>query len=909
MTTRPEPQPFTPLKPSSRLGRYRLVTTLSILAIIAFASFGHVASADDAEASSLLASFPNGSYEVDVDIAPGTYVTEFDDGVCAVVITNLDGRRRNPTFLHRAIVTITPSDATVETSGCGTWRLLERPEKPLSEFGPGMYRVGIDILPGIYTASYNDGRCVWFTQEDLTHQPTSTNLINWWKTGTPVFQITHENVGFYSIRCGTWTRREYDRDQEPLHEFQDGSYLVGIDIAPGLYTTEAADGECNWFRTAPFGDAMPDNSGGYVSAGRQIAEILPTDTGFHSDGCGTWKRFHDPEAEPDPAGVIGQGTFAIGYDIQPGTYVADAVNDRLCRWFLLSGFAGRGSDISQTGNGILRGIIDVPPEAVGFRSIDCGEWSLVNGRVDVEPADRFGQGEHIVGVHIAPGIYTSPGPSTGRCIWRRITGFSGASVDNVAGRNPVGRNIAQIEDTDAIFDSLGCGTWQAFMPDEESDLLTSFTRGTWAVNDEVAPGTYVSDIPDGSTCFWSRLSAFTGETSDFLTSDLAVGHSVMTILPYDTGFYSDGCGTWTQIQDDVEVAMIEPTVEFEDGVYIVGNDISSGTYIANGIEGDICFWSRLDGFDGDIFNRINIYASSGQAIATILASDTGFRSFGCGTWRRADTGRASVDDGVQESDTPTTFRDGTYMVGADIAPGTYIAPNISGGACRWRRLSDFTWTSGTIVETLASGQKIVTIRADDVGFAAVGCGIWEPLDLDRVVQTRTPPTRFSSGSYLVGIDINPGTYYAIPRRNGGCRWSIVNDFDGVQESVISGGTHNGRWIVTIGPEARGFVTHGCGIWRDINIALPVGPYDRFDDGVYRVGADIIPGTYTTMVPTEPFINGQATPICRWSRISSFGHTAPEVIDAGVARGEIQISIADTDTGFISHGCGNWFKSD
>ncbi len=891
-----------------------IVLLVTLAAILATFAIGQAAAANV-----ITTTFSDGTHQVGIDITPGTYFAEFEDGICRLSITDIGGAQRTPTFRGRAIVTITQSDTLLQTANCGEWRPHEtRGRKhPLRTFGEGLYEVGVDIAPGIYIADQNQGRCLWFTRTDFTYQPNYDGLVTWWRVGDPVVELKAGDGGFYSIRCGEWRIRGGGRSAEPSTEFNDGSYVVGVDIEPGDYVADSGDNVCRWFRNSPFNISVPNFSGGYQSVGRQIATILPSDTGFYSDGCGPWTRFDHSNVDAEPESTIGAGTFAVGADVQPGVYIADAVAGRDCRWFLLSGFTGRDEDILNGGGGILRGIVELPDAPVGFRSINCSFWTQFDPDVDVDPAETFGDGEHVVNLHISPGIYASPGGSErGRCSWRRFTGFGTGVGNNPAVRIPTGRNIAEIETTDTVFKSYGCGGWEPFVPDAESEALTTFERGTWAVNTEISPGTYLAEEPDGRVCYWTRLSAFTGEPGDHTVFEQSVGQAVSTIHSHDVGFYSDGCGIWTLLTTESPVSTAELPDSFENGVYIVNRDIGQGTYIADAIEGSNCFWSRLSGFDGDVFSRINNYGSAGQAIATILESDRGFRSSGCGTWIRL---REAEEDAIAA----LTFSDGTYRVGVDISPGTYIAMDTGIATCRWRRLSDFTWTSGNIVEVIAAGPKITTILPTDVGFASVGCGEWIPLDTHQPPQSE-PPRMFSNGSYLVGVHIEPGTYYTTPRILGSCRWHIADDFTGDATAAVIAGKTNDRWIVTIEPTDVGFFTYGCGIWRKIEDRLPLAPYDTFDDGVYRVGAEVVPGNYVAKVPAARFVDGRPRLTCRWQRVSGFRHAESDVIESGdefsiesigaqsrrsISTIKIEVTIDPADTGFISSGCGRWRRAD
>ncbi len=75
----------------------------------------------------------------------------------------------------------------------------------------------------------------------------------------------------------------------------------------------------------------------------------------------------------------------------------------------------------------------------------------------------------------------------------------------------------------------------------------------------------------------------------------------------------------------------------------------------------------------------------------------------------------------------TTFGNGQYRVGTDIAPGTYVAPGGSG--CYWERQA--TFGGGSVGDIIANdlsfgGQVVVTIAATDRGFKTSSCGIWVP---------------------------------------------------------------------------------------------------------------------------------------------------------------------------------------
>lgn len=86
-------------------------------------------------------------------------------------------------------------------------------------------------------------------------------------------------------------------------------------------------------------------------------------------------------------------------------------------------------------------------------------------------------------------------------------------------------------------------------------------------------------------------------------------------------------------------------------------------------------------------------------------------------------------------------------------------------------------------------------------------------------------------------------------------------------------------------------------------APPAGPITAFADGTYQIGAGaglVPPGTYKTTVPAD-------SRNCYWERQKAFGGG----IDAIIANdnhnpGEpVIVTIAPTDKGFKTSGCGTW----
>ncbi len=152
---------------------------------------------------------------------------------------------------------------------------------------------------------------------------------------------------------------------------------------------------------------------------------------------------------------------------------------------------------------------------------------------------------------------------------------------------------------------------------------------------------------------------------------------------------------------------------FGDGTFAVGKDIAAGTYRTR-TAADGCYWERLKGFTGELGDIIANDNAHGPTVVTIAASDKGFTSHRCGEWT---TDLSAIT-------TPgSPLPDGVYIVGTDLAPGTYKSAPQAG--CYWERLSGF---GGTLPDILANDNTdtaaIVTIKATDKGFSSNGCADW-----------------------------------------------------------------------------------------------------------------------------------------------------------------------------------------
>lgn len=177
-----------------------------------------------------------------------------------------------------------------------------------------------------------------------------------------------------------------------------------------------------------------------------------------------------------------------------------------------------------------------------------------------------------------------------------------------------------------------------------------------------------------------------------------------------------------------------------------------------------------------------------------------------------DTPTEVENPSKQEGAKTKTYGSGTYVVGEDIEPGLYKS---EGNIIYWARLSGF---GGAVEDILANGNpqgaEVVEIKETDKGFETTGSGSWFKIEEDN--QQGELLTEFGDGTYIVGKDIEPGTY----RSDGNVQiigyWARLSNFTGELDAIIANGNPEGSVVVEITPNDAGFQTTGSGTWKKID---------------------------------------------------------------------------------------------
>lgn len=101
---------------------------------------------------------------------------------------------------------------------------------------------------------------------------------------------------------------------------------------------------------------------------------------------------------------------------------------------------------------------------------------------------------------------------------------------------------------------------------------------------------------------------------------------------------------------------------------------------------------------------------------------------------------------------------------------------------------------------------VITIMPNDKGFKSTRCGTWTQ-DLSQITSSKTT---FDNGIFIVGTDIEPGTY----KNSGqtGCYYARLKDFTGGLSSIITNENTDDVARVTIATTDKGFKSTRCGAW-------------------------------------------------------------------------------------------------
>lgn len=153
------------------------------------------------------------------------------------------------------------------------------------------------------------------------------------------------------------------------------------------------------------------------------------------------------------------------------------------------------------------------------------------------------------------------------------------------------------------------------------------SRGIWFVGADMSPGIWRA--VRAQACMWKRLSARDPTDNAVVGSGSSL---TVELHPSDVGFWSEGCGWWTQTLTPPSASPTEP---FGPGTWLVGQEVAPGSWQNSGSSA-LCTWARLSTLDGGPLAASASGSTGAEAVVIEISSgDVAFHSWGCGTWTRS----------------------------------------------------------------------------------------------------------------------------------------------------------------------------------------------------------------------------------------------------------------------------------
>jgi hypothetical protein len=218
--------------------------------------------------------------------------------------------------------------------------------------------------------------------------------------------------------------------------------------------------------SANAGDDGDSGSGGKGN-GKGSAASAERGSGTKSDAKGDADTKKDAKADKaDKAekkvAFEGDGDFAVGTDVKPGTYRTTGNTDDLCYWERAKDASGEMDSILANDNVSGTSYVTIPAGDKLFKSSGCKDWETVDAKATGTPAAlvKGDGGMHRVGVDIAPGTYKSTGNTDDLCYWERTKDASHSMESILANNNVSGTAVVTVAAGDAYFKTTGCKDWK-----------------------------------------------------------------------------------------------------------------------------------------------------------------------------------------------------------------------------------------------------------------------------------------------------------------------------------------------------------------------------------------------------------------------------------------------------------------
>lgn len=241
-------------------------------------------------------------------------------------------------------------------------------------FRDGAYLVNAKIPPGAYRSTGKSAWCYWERGGEADNI-----LDNHLGLAGGVVTIQPSDYKFMSRGCGTWVAIDpANKVTLPIAQQvapkRDGFYVVGVDIAPGLWMSTGFGSSCYWARHNITQD-IQDNEYGFPGG---AVMIRPDDFEFYTRGCGTWTMLdvNNKPAQPlaKQQSAKKDGAYIIGVSMAPGRWRSNGQGDR-CYWQKST----ITQDIIDNHLGAASVVIEITADVFEFKTNRCGTWVMTDG--------------------------------------------------------------------------------------------------------------------------------------------------------------------------------------------------------------------------------------------------------------------------------------------------------------------------------------------------------------------------------------------------------------------------------------------------------------------------------------------------------------------------------------------------
>jgi hypothetical protein len=372
---------------------------------------------------------------------------------------------------------------------------------------------------------------------------------------------------------------------------------------------------------------------------------------------------------------------------------------------------------------------------------------------------------------------------------------------------------------------------------------------------------------------------------------------------------------------------------FGDGEYFVGVSIGAiipGLYTSDG--GPTCFWARLGAVSDEPVVVVESGESDGLQRVTILVTDMGFVTDGCGEWTR-ESGDPLPTQTPRPSPTATSIPASASVVVSfdefDTDPFRLTSsqyPVEHGLSWESAQLAtDMQTTTPGLAHGLVAEYRQSFLRLAPSLITEVVVQIYETVEgAEAAISNWDDESRLmvaGRGGHVLAITSTPG----MPITTGDEAISVLADYqlDGTNiRAILEAYAFRDNNLVVSVTGLRNEATK----FEHLNLlvsmaqelasksadylerltglaATPVPTPTRvsvvtFGDGIHQVGVTIPFGNYTTTGSPSG---------CYWARLSGFSGTLDDIIANQFASGPQVVTIFSSDRGFESSGCGTWVK--